>query len=329
MEQQGLQFAAMLGSNGIHAKGMRGDCANTVKAVGSAVAGAVGSKFGGPIGAGIARTLFNEAWQTGKEIINGQPYTPPTLEQVKDGFGMNSPQFQIKDNILGQIQQNDRFEKLNDWFFNIFKPWAENYFDEDDIQELTPDEAKSKVNEIILNLEALRLMYQAQAVEKANALTGSQLGNGSQIRAQIDINGADPDGIVEFESLRSKSDAFAFLSDTIKDIFLKNMDNKNKNVLTKTIENFDPSRYDVNEPESIVYSSLATTSIDLFVFTANENISINYTDGETQRANDQVNKPETVFINNDKIQKSYGIIGLLIFVPWAYKKLFKSAKKNK
>jgi len=327
MEKKQLQFAAMLGDKRVYAKGMRGDCSNTVKAVGGVVAGAVGGMIAGPIGAGLATTIFNEAWETGSELINGQPYSVPTFQDMAPG--MNNPQFQVKDQFLGQTQQNDRFETLNTWFFEVFKPWAESYFNEDEFQELPADQAKTKVNEIILNLEALRLMYKVQAIEKGNELAGTQLGNGNTISAQIDINGSNPDGMVEFESLRTKSDAFAFLSDLIKDIFLKSMDNQGQSVFTKTIENFDPNRYDINEPESITYSNIATTDVELFVFTPGESISIDYTDGESQSANDQAKKPETAFVSTNKNYKYFGVAGLLIALPWTYKKLFNSAKKKK
>jgi len=329
MEKQGLKFVQMLGP----ANPMRGGCGDTVKAVGNMVAGHIAGQFG--------QNVFNEVWQTGEEIINGEEYSVPSFNQIFNGttvgnaagtFGVGKNNTPIQ--TLGQAESNIRFENLKNWFFNKFEPWVDDYISPD-IKNLPNDQYRQRINEILLNLEALRLLYQEQAISETEEISLTQGKGGVADNLDIvQIYNPNADGVrlnlVNFEELKTKSDAFAFLADTIRRIFEKRMKKREVELFTKKLKNFDPTRYNVNGPENLNTEGLSRTDVEMYVFDENDQLDVTYQDGDEVEEDEQVDEISGVTSFIDSISKpnaALTVVGVLIAGAYGFKKLRGSAKK--
>lgn len=257
--------------------GMAGGIANFINKVGAAIATAIGTALAGPIGGTVALMTYNAV--VGDDLGNW------VEGAANRGLGLNGPG-------MREISQ-EKQEKLLNWLKDTVQPWLDRYLDKDLHKETDNDTYKRKVNQMLINLEALRLMYKAEAKTEAKA---KNFGNVS---------------VEDFKDIKAKSEFFKLLSEIVRETFIDEMKRRKVEVFTKQINGFDPSRYEVDGPENISYVGQAKTSVKLFVFDALERLNITYDDGEEVSEDDDVENAESILNDNKGLKIAATIFGIL------------------
>lgn len=252
-----LPYVAM---NGYNEKGMTGACREAARGVAVGIGYAIGKDAGAVI-AGAAFSYF-------EDDIFGKP------EPKKPVF---SPSGNFSGGLRGVsngMARSTAFQAaiLEKWFNNKFQPWQKAYFT--DLSDLSDEEFKNDINDKLLNLEAIRLMYKSENIKKDR------------------VNGmASPStdyDIPKISDIETKAEAFKYLTDMIRDIFLKTMSERGRTpkegIKMKTVKNFKPESYEnLDAPEDIEYEGGAKTDVDIYVFSENDTggVDIEDTDNST------------------------------------------------
>ena len=254
--------------------GMAGWLKSAINKIGAAIASAIGTALAGPIGGAIALKAY--------DATVGDNLGDWVLGAGDRGLGLNGPK-------MSQQKQ----EKLLKWLQERVQPWFNSYLDKNLHKIQDNDRYKRKVNDMLLNLEALRLMYKAQAESNSRQ---KNLG---------DIS------IEDFQDIKAKSELFKLLTEIVRESFIAEMKRREVKVFTKQINGFDPSRYDVNGPETITYTGEARTSVKLFVFDRLERLNIEYNDGEEVNEDDDAQEARSGLNNNKGLKAAGTFIGVL------------------
>ena len=290
-----------IGMKGYNERGMTGNCREAARGAAIGIGTAIGGPIGGTI-AGVAFTYFED-----------------------DIFGTQG--------LLGVIGMNKstafQAARLKQWFNEKFTPWQEVYFT--DLSGLSDEDFKDKINDMILNLETIRLMYELEKEKQYNTRKGMN-------------KGTDFD-IPELSDIETKADAFKYLVDMIRDVFLEKMKEggkkPGKGLETKTVKNFKPEYYlNLDAPENINYTTGAKTDVDVYVFSENEELNLNIdrsVDNESN-GNDQIGivksigLPSRLYKPKKEESSVFSSLPLLIAGyfggKYAYKKFIKGSSKN-
>ncbi len=238
---------------------------------------AIGTAIGGPVGGYVANTLFS----IGESLINGNPIEGNTFNPfVNEGniFGQRTAQkgtFTIKPEILNPDQTQEaesiKQENLKNWFeTKITESWINWFFKEISLNgksdnAVIQDWYRKNINTILLRIETLRLYY--KGLENKTAQKGV-------------IQSVDE--LIKNEEVKSKAQFFKLLGLTVRNSYEKAVkEDFNKSLYTKTLVNFKANNFPLKnkQPEAVNFDFQASSSIDLYVFNQNENVTITYKDG--------------------------------------------------
>lgn len=211
-------------------RGMTGDCRGAARVAAVGIGTAIGGVVGGAV-AGAAFEYFEE-----------------------DIFGPRS---------MSGMTRSTAFEAamLEKWFNNKFQPWQKRYFT--DLSNLSDQDYKDTINSMLLNLEAIRLMYEAKGTRRS----------GSGMNAGTDYD------IPEVDEIETKAGAFKYLVDMVRDVFLETMEERGKKpgkgIQMKTVKNFKPENFkNLDRPEQISYEGGAKTDVDVYTFSKDEELDL-------------------------------------------------------
>lgn len=216
---------------------------------------AVGAAIGGPVGAVVAGFASDVI----EGMVGGQGFGEAMgsawqsqVQSVQDFLSPNhgNTQARGKSSKSTEDYKQDVIDGVKDWHDAQFIPWAKIY-----LQKLSPEQNsdfnspafREKVNEVIKNLEALRLYY------KMKAETRAQQGRG----LQLDI-------VLDEADFKSKASLFLAYKEVIQTAYSDYMTSNGKSANTETVS-FEAHNFNADGPESVYWNGVeATSQIVLF-----------------------------------------------------------------
>ena len=223
---------------------------NLVRGIGQAI----GSAIGGPIGAMVGGYIVDRA----NELLQGHSpnwnqVNVPVIGQV-NMWGVASRNVNITNEDLDNIQEILQQEKYQEWIETKFLPWSKKYFKKingsQDSKYLASNSYRKKINEVLINLNALRIYYKSQ-----QQLVGYR-GLGA-----VDVESA-------IHQAKTREELMMILIEGITKSYLKSLRDAfvlQKDMPTLNSYPFDVSKLNVDAPELLDWSGIsAKMNIKLF-----------------------------------------------------------------
>lgn len=224
--------------------------------IGKAIGGAIGAAIGGPVGAAIGGYVGARI----DELIAG---TKPQWNQFPTPGGGNISMWggSKAENLIEELNDIELQNKYKKWIDEKFLPWAKNYFKKIngsyDSSYLKSKKYKKEINEVLTNLNALRVYYKAEQQKVGFRGLGS-----------IDIDEA-------IHESKTREELMMILIEAVTKSYAKVLKDKGFKVPRLVANQINVKDINVNSPEELDWSGItASVEIKLFEVQSSNDLSI-------------------------------------------------------